>query len=107
MAMGADLRAASDQSMRVDHGARAHPGPSVDEHGRHASDARTDITAVANAGAAGDDPHAVFEIELLDWKCGFVEPGLPRGVDRHIDGNAHPETDQNAFLYPGVDAPAD
>src|ERR1039458_9332328 len=36
----------------------------------------------------------------------LVEEGLTRGVNRHVDDTAHAETEQNALLHPGIDAPA-
>src|ERR1700724_4535498 len=41
-----NLRAASDQRMRIDHGSFADVGSYVDEHGRHADHAATNVAAV-------------------------------------------------------------
>ena len=43
VAVPADLRAASHQGVRIDHGAVVHVGAGVDIHGRHAGDALADI----------------------------------------------------------------
>src|SRR5580700_6975314 len=43
---------------------------------------------------------------MLHGKCRFVEPGLPRGVDRHVDDSAHAKTQQDSLFYPSVHAPS-
>src|SRR5580658_3608398 len=106
MAIGAHLRAASHQRVRIDHGAVAHPGSGVDEHGRHAGDALADVAAVTNTGSAGDDPYTVPRANSLYRKCRFVEPGLAHSVDGHVHGNAHAEADQNAFFHPRIHTPS-
>src|ERR1035438_6996863 len=58
VAVLSDLRAASDQRVRIDHRAIIHIRSHVDVHGRHAGDAFADIDAVANARSAGNDTHS-------------------------------------------------
>src|SRR5579871_1143981 len=106
MAVRADLRAASDERVRVDHGAVADPGACVDVHGRHAGDALAEIRAIADTRTARNDTHACSGRDASDGIRRFVEPGLALGIDRHIHDGAHAEAEQNAFLYPGVHAPA-
>src|ERR1039458_8866223 len=62
-----DLRAASDQGVRIDHGAVVHICAHVDVHGRHAGDAFADVDAIANAGSAGNDAHSALRREVLHW----------------------------------------
>src|ERR1700693_2900539 len=106
MAIGAHLRAASHQRMRIDHSAVAHPGSSVDEHRRHTGDALADVTTIANTGSAGDDPNAILRVDAFYGESGLVEPGLTDCVDGHVHGNAHAKAKQNAFLHPRIHAPS-
>ena len=106
VASGADLGAASDQRVRIDHRAVAYICADIDIHRRHAGDAFTDIAAVANAGATGNDADAAVGVESLHRVGGFVEPGLTRGVDGHIDDRAQAEAEKNALFHPAIDAPA-
>ena len=62
----ADLRAAANQGVRIDHGAIVNISADVDVHGRHASDTAADVAAIANAGAAGNDADAVLRGEMLE-----------------------------------------
>jgi len=55
----ADLRAGTDQGVRVDHGAFIHPGAGVDIHGRHADYTASNVSACADGRAAGNDTDAV------------------------------------------------
>ena len=64
--------------MRIDHGALINVSTDVDEHRWHAGNALADVAAVANAGAAWDDPDAPIGRQLLHWKRRFVEPRLAR-----------------------------
>ena len=59
MAIASDLRATSDQRVRIDHRAVAHVSARVHEHRRHAHNVAADVAAVANARSAGHDAHAV------------------------------------------------
>src|SRR5580700_10677396 len=106
MTIRADLRAASHQGVRIDHGAIAHPTPRVDIHRRHARDAAADIATVANARSTGNDANPAIGCEALHRKRGLVEPRLPRGIDRHVNYRAHAKAEQNAFFYPGIHAPS-
>jgi len=62
--------------------------------------------AVANAGAAGNDAHAVGEGHGMERVSGFIEEGEAGGVEGEIGGNAHAEAEEDAFFHPGIDAPA-
>ena len=106
MAARADLRAASHQGVRIHHSAIVHIRAGIDVHRRHAGDALADVAAVANAGAAGHDPHAALRCEFLERICGFIEEGQASMVRRHIHHASHAEAQQDALLHPGVDAPA-
>src|SRR5206468_6375840 len=55
---GANLRARADERMRVDERLFADPGADVDQHRRHADDARPEVRPITYSGAAGDDSHA-------------------------------------------------
>src|SRR5205823_5077024 len=78
----------------------------IDEHRRHAGNALSDITTVANAGAAGHDPNAVVSIERVNRPGRFIEQRLARRIDRHIDNRPHAEAQQDTLFYPAIHTPA-
>ena len=101
----ADLRARADERMRVDERALADVGADVDEHRRHADDAlarrtrRRESTSrrarcgCRRVGAGPLERHRVLVVER-------------QARDRHVDGVAEAEAEQDALLDPRVDAPA-
>src|SRR5581483_9964760 len=106
MATLAKLRATADQSVRIHHGPLAHVRADVDIHGRHTDHAFCHIAAVADAGAAGHEAHAVLRADPPDRVGGFIKEWLPLGIDRHVDNLPHPKAEQDPFLDPAIDAPA-
>jgi len=62
-----NLRAAADQRMRIDHGSFADVCSYVDEHGRHADHAATNVAAVANARTTRHDAHSVVGCQGANW----------------------------------------
>src|SRR5205814_6467975 len=66
VAVLADLSAATNQRVRIHHGAIVHVGAGVDVHGRHASHAPADVAAVADTGAARHDAHTALRSKVLD-----------------------------------------
>ena len=61
----ADLRAGSDQRVRIDHRAVVDVGADVDVHRRHADDALAEVRAVADGRSAGHDADAVAASKRL------------------------------------------
>src|SRR4029450_2354288 len=100
-----DLRARSDQSVAVYHCSFIHVCTRVNEHGRHADYAGGDIRAVANAGPARHDAHAIVSGKLSNRIGVLVEEleGAIRG--RHVDNRAHAEAHPYAALDPRICLP--
>src|SRR5258705_3024702 len=100
-----NLRARSDQSVAVYHCSFVHVCTRIDEHGRHADYARGNISAVANAGPARHDAHAISSRKFSNRIGVFVEEleGAIRG--RHVDNRAHAKAQQDATLDPGIRLP--
>src|SRR5438552_1595080 len=99
------LRAATHESMRIDHRAVAHPRSRIDKHRRHARHTLADVAPVANARSARNNSYSLIGCKLLHRESGFVHPRLARGVDRHVYQGAHSEADENSLLHPRVHAP--
>src|SRR5271154_1740278 len=106
MTIRTDLRAATYQRVRIDHRSIAHPASRVDVHRRHARHSPANVTAIANAGSTWNNANSPIGGEALHRKRGFVEPGLPGGIDRHVDHRPHAKAEQNPFFHPGIHAPA-
>src|SRR5438477_8287095 len=106
MAVTADLRATSNERVGIDHGAFANVSPHVHEHRRHANHAAANVTAIANAGAARNNAHAVGSRERTRWIRRLVEEGLLHGINGHVRDGAHSKPQQNSLLHPGVRTPA-
>src|SRR5208337_5509642 len=59
MAILPNLRARTDQRVRIDHRAFAHIRPDVHKHRRHADHSPADICAIPYAGSSGNNTHAI------------------------------------------------
>src|SRR2546423_13948420 len=92
--------------MRVDHRAFTNVSADIDEHRRHANHPAADVTAIANAGAAGNDAHTGGSRERTRRVGGLVKKRLFGGVDRHVSDGAHSKAEQDSLFHPGVSAPA-
>ena len=106
VAVAPDLRTAPNERMRIDHRAFAHVRANVHKHRRHTNYPAPDVTAVANAGAARNNAHAVGSRERPHRIRGLVKERLSRCVDGHVRDRAHSKAQQNSLLHPGVCAPA-
>src|SRR6266852_7047174 len=91
--------------MGIDHSVFANVSAHIDEHWRHANNPASDVGAIANAGAAGDDAYTVGGGEGVERVSGFVEKRELRRIDGHIHDGTHAETEEDSLLYPGVGAP--
>ncbi len=107
VAVAADLRAAADERVRIDHGAVAHVRADIDVHRRHADDAFADVSSRRECWNRRE--------RCARRRRGrTAAPGKSiyrgtAGVTGSIDMStiaAHAEAQQDAFLDPGVDAPA-
>src|SRR5882672_5121813 len=101
----ANLGARPYQRVAVYHGPLVHVGPGVDEHRRHTNHAWSDVSAVANAGSARDDPHAIVCRKFSEWISVLVEKLQTAIRRRHVDNHAHAKAQQNAALDPGIRLP--
>lgn len=101
--MLADLGATADEGVGVDHGAFVDVCADVDVHGRHADDAGSEVGSAADGGAAGDDAHLLGRGELARGVGVLVDEGEVVAGGGEL---AEAETEENAALDPGVDAPA-
>src|SRR5882762_6720243 len=104
--ISSDLRAASDQCVRIDHRAVINIRSGIYEHRGHARNTTSDIRAVANAGSTWNNSYLARETYIFNRIGVLIEKRLSLPVDRHIYNPAHPKSDQDAFLYPRVYAPA-
>src|SRR5712675_2577364 len=104
--ISSDLRAASDQCVRIDHRAVIDIRPGIYEHRRHARDTTSDIYTVANNGPDWNNSYLACQTDIFNGIGVLIEKRLSLPVDRHIYNPAHPKSEQDAFLYPGVYAPA-
>ena len=102
----ADLRARSDERVRVDQRLVADVGADVDVHRRHADDAAAEVGAVPDGRSAGHDAHAGPRADRLQRQRVLVEERPAAVIGRHVDGLAEAESEQDAALHPGVHPPA-
>src|SRR5208283_2481260 len=91
--------------MRIDQRILADIRAHVHKHRRHADDAARDVRAYANAGAAGNNAHAVRGGNRLHRIGGLIEEGLAARVNGHVHDRAHAKAEENALFHPGIDAP--
>jgi hypothetical protein len=98
--------------MGVDRGAFADEGADVDVGGRHDDDAGGEVSSSADGAAAGDDADVVGGGEVADGVGGLVDEGEDiagtacRAAAAHLFESAKTEAEEDAALYPGVDAVA-
>src|SRR6266481_8714316 len=106
MATAPDLRAASDKRMRIDHRAIADISAGIHEHGRHAHNVASYVTAVTNAGSSRNEAHTIGAGKMPHRVSVLVKEWLLGRVHRHVYGRSHAEAHQDSFLYPRIGAPA-
>src|SRR5258707_9031229 len=92
VAISSDLRAASDQCVRIDHRAVINIRPGIYEHRRHARDTTSDIRAVANAGSTWNNSYLARETDIFNRIAVLVAEGVALPINRHIDNLAHPQS---------------
>src|SRR5260370_42140198 len=101
----ANLGARPHQRVAIYHCPLVHLSPGVDEHRRHTHYARRNVSAVANAGTARNDPHAIVCGKLSEWISILVEKLQTAIRRRHVDNHAHAKAQQNTALDPGIRLP--
>src|SRR5882762_8470874 len=101
----ANLGAGANQRVTIYHCPLVHVSPGVDEHRRHTNYARRNVSAVANARSARNDPHAIVCGKLSEWISVLVEKLQTAIRRRHVDNHAHAKAQQNAALDPGIRLP--
>src|SRR6266705_111021 len=101
----ANLRTRTDQGVTVNHCAFIDIGARIDEHGRHADDAGSNVSAVTDAGSARNNANPIVRRKCSDWVGVLVEK-LQRGTRwRHLNNRSHAKAEQNPALDPGVCLP--
>src|SRR6267142_3210558 len=106
VAVVADLRATPNQGMRINHRAFSYVRANIHKHGWHANDSTANVAAIANAGAAGNDAHAIRGRERARGIGRLVKERLLQGIDGHVGDSAHAKSEENSLLNPGVCPPS-
>src|SRR5262245_37857152 len=100
-----DLRARTDQRMRVHHRPFINVGSNVDEHRRHTDDVFRHVCAIADRGSTRNNTYAARGGKRMGRQRILVEESE---LSRHrtIAHNADPKREQDATLDPEIDSPA-
>src|SRR5882724_250081 len=106
VAVAADLRTTPNEGMRINHRAFTNVRANIHKHGRHANDSAANEAPIANAGAAGNDAHAIRGRERARGIGRLVKERLLHGIDGHVRDSAHAESEENSLLDPGVCPPS-